>query len=340
METGINDKSKVIARTLKKRQTNGKQFFLQFPAEDAVQDYPVSGQFKTDFDLMMMRKRKNYIQRRTSRRNVDIINKNDDRIAEFLETMRDAADQDRQLNLASKPAIKKIAFLKQAVSQLVKKDLQIPFLEHNMLNVLAEWISPLPSKALPCLQIRESILKLLGEFSPIDKSYLKQSGIGKAVMYLYRHPDETSGNRKRAEYLINCWFRTINNVNTELKAMSCEERRQLELKQVPIVCKLKEKSLSTSNNQQEENLWLAEEGKETSLHPGDKDWIGRARVPMPSEKAYIVRPKSKVEIDVGPAPKKQMNRYEKHMKNYYDLKRRSMVRPLVNLYNGGRNLDG
>lgn len=74
----------------------------------------------SDWDSMMERRKAAMARARRKRRRDGDLTVNDDHIMTLIQQMRDAAQQDRQLNLARKAATKKIQLLVTVVTHLKK----------------------------------------------------------------------------------------------------------------------------------------------------------------------------------------------------------------------------
>jgi len=275
-------------------------------SDDDIRRSPdrTDGRGLSDFDMMMERKRCDQRKRR-KKKDIDLINDNDDAIARLIADMRVAAREDRDLNEARQPAIRKIAMLPTVMTQLRKADLQMAFVEANVLSVMTDWLAPMPDKSLPSLKIRQEMLKLLLCLRIDDQSRLKESGIGKAVMYLYKHPKELRENKVLAGKIVNNWARPIFNKSMDYRDYDKQERRG------------RDEEMITKKRKHEEP-----EEPEEGLRPGDPGWVGRARVPMPSGKDYVKRPAWQNDEDLSKGiKKKEMTKLDRHMKNAADRKR-------------------
>ncbi|XP_019714931.1 protein IWS1 homolog [Hippocampus comes] len=162
-----------------------------------------STSFMSDFDIMLARKKAMSGKRRRHRDGGTFISDADDVVSAMIIKMNEAAEEDRTLNSAKKPALKKLTLLPQVVMHLKKQDLKETFIDSGVMSAIKEWISPLPDKSLPALRIREELLRVLQELPSVSQETLKHSGIGRAVMFLYKHPKESRSNKDLALKLIS-----------------------------------------------------------------------------------------------------------------------------------------
>ncbi|XP_050985931.1 protein IWS1 homolog isoform X1 [Labeo rohita] len=293
--------------------------------------------FMSDFDIMLARKKAQSGKRRRNRDGGTFISDADDVVSAMITKMTEAAEEDRTLNSQKKPALKKLMLLPTVVMHLKKQDLKETFIDSGVMTAIKEWISPLPDKSLPALKIREELLKILQELPSVSQETLKLSGIGRAVMYLYKHPKESRPNKDLALKLINEWSRPIFGLSSNYKGMTREERQQRDLDQ-QIAPRRRLSEPQTSERQEEPDVFAPAlssggqtprrdlekvlTGEEKALRPGDPGFCARARVPMPSNKDYVVRPKWNVDGDSSRAPlKKGLSRVDKQMRRFADIKR-------------------
>ncbi|XP_051535250.1 protein IWS1 homolog [Myxocyprinus asiaticus] len=277
--------------------------------------------FMSDFDIMLARKKAQSGKRRRNRDGGTFISDADDVVSAMITKMTEAAEEDRTLNSQKKPALKKLMLLPTVVMHLKKQDLKDTFIDSGVMMAIKEWISPLPDKSLPALKIREELLKILQELPSVSQETLKLSGIGRAVMYLYKHPKESRPNKDVALKLINEWSRPIFGLTSNYKGMTREERQQRDLDQQISP----RRRLSSGGQTPRRDLEKVLTGEEKALRPGDPGFCARARVPMPSNKDYVVRPKWNVDMDSsrmsGGPMKKGLSRVDKQMRRFADIKR-------------------
>ena len=174
----------------------------------------------------MMERRKAEMRRRRRRKQDVDLNDSDELIAEVIGQMRAAAEEDQRLCNDSQPATTKLTLLPVVVSVLQKADLQDALVDSGILTAITCWLAPLPDKSLPALPIRLAMLKALASLPTLDADQLKSSGIGKAVMYLYKHPKESRENKEKCGRLINDWSRPIFNLKSDYSSLSKEERQE------------------------------------------------------------------------------------------------------------------
>ncbi|XP_060903277.1 protein IWS1 homolog isoform X1 [Labrus mixtus] len=297
-----------------------------------------SGQdFMSDFDIMLARRKAMNSKKRRHRDGGTFISDADDVVSAMIMKMTEAAEEDRTLNSQKKPALKKLTLLPHVVMHLKKQDLKETFIDSGVMSAIKEWISPLPDKSLPALRIRGELLRILQELPSVSQETLKHSGIGRAVMFLYKHPKESRANKDLALKLINEWSRPIFGLTSNYKGMTREERQQRDLdQQMPQRRRLSQPQkveraeepdvfsppISSGGQTPRRDLEKQLTGEEKALRPGDPGFCARARVPMPSNKDYVVRPKWNVEMESSRGPlKKGVSRVDKQMRRFADARR-------------------
>ncbi|EEB07129.1 transcription elongation factor complex subunit Iws1 [Schizosaccharomyces japonicus yFS275] len=132
----------------------------------------------------------------------------DEEIMRLREQMRQAAIRDAELNSEQKPATEKLRMLPFVETVLRKSNLQDVILDNNLLDSVRMWLEPLPDRSLPALNIQHVLFDVLRKL-PIQTEHLRESGLGKVVLFYTLSKKPEPFIRRMADTLVNEWSRPI-----------------------------------------------------------------------------------------------------------------------------------
>ncbi|KAK9242663.1 hypothetical protein V1506DRAFT_464323 [Lipomyces tetrasporus] len=136
----------------------------------------------------------------------DIEQMQDDRIVEVRERMRQAAIKDAEAIKDGVPATHKLQMLPEVRDVLQKHSLYDSILDNNLLESVRLWLEPLPDASLPAYSIQRELFVALEEL-PIKTVHLRESGIGRVVLFYQKSRKPQLGIKRIADKLVGeCWL--------------------------------------------------------------------------------------------------------------------------------------
>lgn len=132
----------------------------------------------------------------------------DESIAAMRDAMREAALQDVECIREGRPAINKVKMLPEVADMLQKKALAYSILDGNLLESVRIWLEPLPDASLPSFEIQKALFTALLSL-PIKTIHLRESGLGRVVLFYQKSKRPQPAIKRMAQKLIGDWTRPI-----------------------------------------------------------------------------------------------------------------------------------
>ena len=82
-------------------------------------------------------------------------------------------------------------------------------IDNNLLEGVKRWLEPLPDRSLPALNIQREFFSLLRRMEFIDSAVLKESGLGRIVLFYTKCKRVTPDISRIAKELVSTWSRPI-----------------------------------------------------------------------------------------------------------------------------------
>jgi transcription factor SPN1 len=92
---------------------------------------------------------------------------------------------------------------------LPRASLSQSIVDNNLLEGVRRWLEPLPDRSLPALNIQRDFFPTLKKMDFIDAPVLKESGLGRVVLFYTKCKRVTSDIQRTANDLVSNWSRPI-----------------------------------------------------------------------------------------------------------------------------------
>lgn len=239
------------------------------------------------------------------------------KISELVNQMFLAHESDLAAYEAKKPATQKLKLLQEVVENFSRKVFTHTVVECDGLRAIRLWLEPLPGGTLPNINIRKSLLDVLGRL-PVDQESLKSSRIAGVVLFLARNPSETPENKALARQLIDSWSRPIFGISSSYESHHDDEEvepsapREVPRNKVVVATAstdtgledpVKKSSTASSSSSSTTNLL---EYPTQGIH---------ARIPRPVAFDFTKRPVSRLEVTEKSKPDPKRLNLERSMQN-------------------------
>ncbi|PFH53170.1 hypothetical protein AMATHDRAFT_73710 [Amanita thiersii Skay4041] len=133
----------------------------------------------------------------------------DHEVARLREAMNAAAEEDINANHDKQPAVAKLKLLPEAMDTLRKASLAQSIIDNNLLDAVRRWLEPLPDRSLPALNIQRELFGVVRKMEFIDSAVLKESGLGRIVLFYTKCKRVTPDIGRIANDLVMTWARPI-----------------------------------------------------------------------------------------------------------------------------------
>ncbi|KAG6962408.1 hypothetical protein JG688_00008620 [Phytophthora aleatoria] len=201
-----------------------------------------------------------------------------------------------------RPALEKIKFVDNALHILRKIQFQPMLLDFDLLTqIVKKWIQPLEDGALPNVGLRTKMLEMVSKM-PVFKEHLKRSGLGKVVMVLMKHPQETPENKELCRSLVERWSRAVFNKTLDFSKLAELEAEKAENE----IYRRRERARRQKKSKNKARA--AERGGNVfngrTADPDVKpDVSERAELPEQLHIDFLLRPQSKIDMNAMQAKK-------------------------------------